>query len=357
MNLHEKELHYPLGDALPAPGQHLSVAPEIRWLRMSLPFALDHINLWLIRDQLNGVEGWCVVDCCLDNPTARSQWEQVFTSSLMGLPILRVIATHLHPDHLGLAHWLCARWQVPLYISATDYHTARTLIHTPANHEGTQSQDFFRSHGLSDVDVLQALTERTLQFSHMVPAVPSQFIRLTDGQTLRIGQHEWHCISGYGHAPEHIALHCPALNILISGDMVLPRISSNISVYDTEPLADPLGLFMQSLKKYGHLPQDCLILPSHGKPFTGVHQRIQQLLQHHEDRLHDLRQGFAQGDMNAIEAMALLFKRQLDPHQTTFALGESLAHLHCLWYKGELQRLQTADGLVRFKPSAEPIHP
>jgi glyoxylase-like metal-dependent hydrolase (beta-lactamase superfamily II) len=174
MNLLEKELHYPLGDALPHTGQHLTVAPGILWLRMSLPFALDHINLWLIRDRVDGVEGWCAVDCCLDNPSARAQWEQVFTSSLLGLPILRVIATHLHPDHLGLAHWLCARWQVPLYISATDYHTAQTLIHTPTDHEGKQSQDFFRSHGLHDAEVLNALTERTLQFGHMVPALPSQ---------------------------------------------------------------------------------------------------------------------------------------------------------------------------------------
>ncbi len=357
MNLLEKKLHYPLGDALPHTGQHLTVAPGILWLRMSLPFALDHINLWLIRDRVDGVEGWCAVDCCLDNPSARAQWEQVFTSSLMGLPILRVIATHLHPDHLGLAHWLCARWQVPLYISATDYHTAQTLIHTPTDHEGTQSQDFFRSHGLHDAEVLNALTERTLQFGHMVPALPSQFIRLTDQLMLKIGVHEWHCISGYGHAPEHMALHCPSLNILISGDMVLPRISSNISVYDTEPLADPLRLFLQSLKKYTHLAEDCLILPSHGKPFTGVHQRIKQLLQHHEDRLNDLRQGFAGGDMNAMDAMALLFKRQLDPHQTTFALGESLAHLHCLWYMGELQRLSASDGAIRFKPSEARLLP
>jgi glyoxylase-like metal-dependent hydrolase (beta-lactamase superfamily II) len=154
-----------------------------------------------------------------------------------------------------------------------------------------------------------------------------------------------------------MALHCPSLNILISGDMVLPRISSNISVYDTEPLADPLGLFLQSLKKYTHLAEDCLILPSHGKPFTGVRQRIKQLLQHHEDRLNDLRHGFAAGDMNAMDAMALLFKRQLDPHQTTFALGESLAHLHCLWYMGELQRLPASDGVIRFKPSEAALRP
>jgi glyoxylase-like metal-dependent hydrolase (beta-lactamase superfamily II) len=357
MNLLEKELHYPLGDALPAPGFHLTVAPGVHWLRMALPFALDHINLWLVRDQLDGVDGWCIVDCCLDNPQARAQWQQVFDNVLMGLPVLRVLATHLHPDHLGLAHWLCDHWQVPLYISATDYHTARTLIANPPPAQAGQSPTFFRSHGLQDPQVLAALTDRSLQFVHMVPAVPSQFVRLTDGMPLQIGAHVWHCISGYGHAPEHIALHCPDLNVLISGDMVLPRISSNISVYDTEPHSDPLRLFMQSLAKYSHLPSDCLVLPSHGKPFTGLHQRIAQLLQHHHDRLNDLRQAFNGAGMTAMDAMVVLFKRALDPHQTTFALGESLAHLHCLWLGGELQRRLSPDGIYRFTPTAAMLRP
>jgi glyoxylase-like metal-dependent hydrolase (beta-lactamase superfamily II) len=271
--------------------------------------------------------------------------------------VLRVLATHLHPDHLGLAHWLCQHWQVPLYISATDYHTARTLIANPPPAHGSQSQAFFKSHGLRDPEVLAALTDRSLQFVHMVPALPPQFVRLTDGLVLRIGDHDWHCISGYGHAPEHMALHCPALNMLISGDMVLPRISSNISVYDTEPQADPLRLFMQSLTRYTELPVDCLVLPSHGKPFTGLHQRIAQLLQHHRDRLNDLRQAFNQDGMTAMDAMAVMFKRPLDSHQTTFALGESLAHLHCLWFGGELRRSLAADGIYRFTPTAAMLRP
>ena len=270
---------------------------------------------------------------------------------------IRDLATHLHPDHLGLAHWLCQHWQVPLYISATDYHTARTLIANPPPAHGSQSQAFFKSHGLRDPEVLAALTDRSLQFVHMVPALPPQFVRLTDGLVLRIGDHDWHCISGYGHAPEHMALHCPELNVLISGDMVLPRISSNISVYDTEPQADPLRLFMQSLTRYTELPVDCLVLPSHGKPFTGLHQRIAQLLQHHRDRLNDLRQAFNLDGMTAMDAMAVLFKRPLDSHQTTFALGESLAHLHCLWFGGELRRSLAADGIYRFTPTAAMLRP
>ena len=185
----------------------------------------------------------------------------------------------------------------------------------------------------------------------MVPQLPKQFVRLMDQQVLRIGDNDWHCISGYGHAPEHIALHCPALNILISGDMVLPRISSNISVYDTEPLANPLALFLDSLNKYSHLPANCLILPSHGKPFIGLHQRIAQLQDHHEKRLHELRQAMTQDGLSAMEAMSILFTRQLDAHQTTFAIGEAVAHLHYLWYEGQVQRVKNDQQVYKFKPT------
>ena len=351
MNLLEKELHYPLGDALPAPGFHMTVAPDVHWLRMALPFALDHINLWLIRDQLDGVDGWCIVDCCLDNPQARAQWQQVFDNVLMGLPVLRVLATHLHPDHLGLAHWLCDHWQVPLYISATDYHTARTLIANPPPAQAGQSPTFFRSHGLQDPQVLAALTDRSLQFVHMVPALPSQFVRLTDGMPLQIGAHVWQCISGYGHAPEHIALYCPDLNVLISGDMVLPKISTNVSVYAQEPEGNALALFLASLKKFDDLPEDTLVLPSHGRPFKGLHTRTSQLHAHHQERLEEVMQACAVKASSAHDMLPVIFKRPLNFHQTTFAMGESVAHLHLLWYSGQLKRRQDAQGVWRFSPN------
>lgn len=352
MNLLEKELNYPLGDRLPETGRKLELAAGVYWLRMSLPFALDHINLWLLRDHFEGVDGWCIVDCCLDSPDSRSHWEQVFEHSLDGLPVVRVLATHMHPDHLGLAHWLCDRWKVPLFISATDYHTARTLVATSDERHSEQAKVFFRANGLTDLAVFESLSDRRLQFGHMVPALPGQFVRIMDTQVLRIGANDWHCISGYGHAPEHIALHSPALNVLISGDMVLPRISSNISVFDSEPLADPLRLFLHSLKKHAHLPANCLTLPSHGKPFTGLHQRIAQLNNHHDKRLQELKTALAASHLSALEAMSVLFTRKLDAHQTTFAIGEALAHLHYLWFGHEVERYLDDLHIYRFKPTA-----
>ena len=357
MNHLEQELRYPLGDALPAPGQRMEVADGVYWHRMALPFALDHINLWLLKDEIDGVKGWTVVDCCLDNPVARHQWQCVFDQCLEGLPVLRVLVTHMHPDHLGLAHWLCAHWQVPLWISATDYQTAKNLILSTPTHNGQQAIDFFKSHGLLDPQVHAALRDRTLQFGHMVPALPSQFVRLHDGLKVQIGGQLWHCISGYGHAPEHMALHCPALNTLISGDMVLPRISSNISVYDSEPESNPLQMFLESLTKFSGLNPDCLVLPSHGKPFLGLHERITQLKEHHAERLKDLMQACPANGLSAAQALRVLFKREMDAHQMTFALGESLAHLHLLWLAGDFQRERGEDGLYRFKPSEARPHP
>lgn len=357
MNHLEKELNYPLGETLPEPGQKVKLASGVYWVRMALPFALDHINLWLLRDHFDGVEGWCVVDCCLDSPESRTHWEQIFENSLEGLPVVRVLATHMHPDHVGLAHWLCKRWQVPLFMSATDYHTARTLVATPDERHSDQAVAFFKAHGLVDPVVFEALGDRKLQFGHMVPTLPGQFVRIIDTQVLRIGDNDWHCISGYGHAPEHIALHCPVLNVLISGDMVLPRISSNISVYDAEPLADPLRLFLTSLTRYSHLPADCLTLPSHGKPFTGLHRRISQLIDHHDKRLQELKAALTANNLSALDAMSILFTRQLDAHQTTFAIGEALAHLHYLWFGREIERYQDEQQIYRFKPTAAMTRP
>jgi glyoxylase-like metal-dependent hydrolase (beta-lactamase superfamily II) len=243
MNLLERELQYPLGDTLPAPGTTLEIAAGVRWLRMALPFALDHINLWLLRDRVDGRDGWTVVDCCISRDEAKAQWEQVFETQLEGLPVLRVLVTHMHPDHIGLAHWLCERWSTPdhacrLWISATDYNAARVASHSTTGFGGENAARYFASHGLADPESLEKIRARASYYPGLVPAVPASFRRIMDGDVLSIGGSSWRCISGYGHAPEHIAFFCDELRVLISGDMMLPRISTNVSVYDLEPEAN-----------------------------------------------------------------------------------------------------------------------
>jgi glyoxylase-like metal-dependent hydrolase (beta-lactamase superfamily II) len=353
MNALEAQLQYPLRDTLPDPGATLEVAPGVRWIRMALPFALDHINLWLLRDELDGRQGWTVVDCCITRDEAKAQWEQVFAGSLEGLPILRVLVTHMHPDHIGLAHWLCERWSMPdhvcrLWISATDYNAARLASQSTTGFGGDAAAEFFRSHGLVDPEALAKIRARASYYPGMVPTVPRTFRRLQDGDVVRIGGRAWECISGHGHAPEHIALFCPELRVLVSGDMVLPRISTNVSVYDIEPESDPLRLFLDSLDKYRRLPADTLVLPSHGKPFTGLHRRIDQLQEHHRDRLAEVLEACSHGARTAADMLPVLFKRALDLHQTTFAMGEAVAHLHLLWFEGKLRRTRDAQGQWRF---------
>ena len=346
----EKRLHYPLADRLPAPGASLTVAPGVKWLRMALPFALNHINLWLLRDEIEGRAGWSVVDCCISSEASKAQWEQIFAGELEGLPILRVIVTHMHPDHIGLAHWLCQRWQVQMWISATDYGLARIGTQGPTGFGGDSAAAFFASHGLNDPDSVEKVRGRGNYFLNLVPSVPRQYRRMLDGDRITIGTRQWRCISGYGHAPEHISLYCEEARLLIGGDMMLPRISTNVSVYDQEPESNPLQQFLDSIDKFRSLDAQTLTLPAHGKPFTGLYERIEQLHAHHRERLAEVMQACTARPSSAAELIPVLFKRQLDLHQTTFAMGESVAHLHALWFDGLLQRSLGADGVYRFAP-------
>jgi glyoxylase-like metal-dependent hydrolase (beta-lactamase superfamily II) len=348
-NPKESQLAYPLGDTLPAQGSSVEVAPGVRWVRMGLPFALDHINLWLLRDRQDGQDGWTVVDCGITSDATRDAWEQVFATQLDGLPVLRIVVTHMHPDHMGLAHWLTERWDCLMWCSATDYHAARVASTSTTGFGGEAAAAFFARHGLNDPDAVAKVRARSNYYASMVPRVPPRFRRLLDGQRVRVGAHDWHCIVGYGHAPEHMALHCPNLGVLISGDMVLPRISTNVSVYDLEPEANPLPLYLRSIDRLKALPADTLVLPSHGKPFRGLHARIDQLREHHDERLADVVAACERAPQAASDLLEVLFRRKLDLHQTTFAMGEAIAHLHLLWMDGRLSRQTGPDGIYRFR--------
>jgi glyoxylase-like metal-dependent hydrolase (beta-lactamase superfamily II) len=358
MNALEHQLDYPFGDTLPEPGRTHDVAPGMRWVRMPLPFALDHINLWLLRDRIDGVDGWTVVDCGIADDTIRANWEHIFDTQLEGLPVLRTIVTHCHPDHLGLADWICKggareRWNVRLWITSGEYLLGRVMSSGDnSNAGGERAAHHFARHGLSDVEALEKLRNRGDYYSKLVPAIPTQYRRLREGDALTIGAHTWRVVTGYGHSPEHCALLNESEGVLISGDMVLPRISTNVSVFDIEPEGNPLALYLDSLGRYEMMPADTLVLPSHGKPFRGLHTRIAQLRAHHKARLDEVREACAAKPMSASDIVPLMFKRALDVHQLTFAMGEALAHLHLLWLAGELDRIEGSDGVIRFTVAA-----
>src|SRR5690554_6703226 len=239
MRPEEKKLTYPWGDTLPEPGHALTVADGVRWVKMPLPFALDHINVWLLRDQIDGREGWTVVDCGVARDEVKALWEEVFDNALEGLPVLRVLVTHMHPDHVGLAHWLCERWSAPLWMSMTDFAIARLWSRKPPSAEGDGGSGggtgghvalrHFMRHGLSDPETQEKIRERGRYYPSLVPDMPESFHRIMNGDRINVGGREWEVIVGYGHAPEHVSLYSETQQILISGDMVLPRISTNVS--------------------------------------------------------------------------------------------------------------------------------
>jgi len=338
----EQVLDYPHA-APPPPGETRAVAPGVHWLRMPLPFALDHINLWLLEDEA----GLAMVDCGLGDAATRALWERIFAGFFAGRTATRVIATHLHPDHAGNAGWLTERFGVPLWMSQADFLMAHAWRDEAAGYSVEALVAHLARNGLVG-ERLAALASRGNSYARVVPEFPRTYRRIMDGDELVIGGRAWRAIMGYGHAPEHASLHCAELGVLISGDMLLPRISTNISVQQVDPDANPLALFLGSLGRLTELvPAGTLVLPSHGLPFRGMRERVAQLEEHHRLRLGELEDVCAE-PKSAAEVIGTLFRRKLDVHQTLFAMGEALAHLNYLMHAGVLARTSDAGGTVRF---------
>jgi glyoxylase-like metal-dependent hydrolase (beta-lactamase superfamily II) len=324
------------------------VAPGVAWLRMPLPFALDHINLWLLRDEREGRSGYTVIDCGVATDATRANWEQVLAGPMAGAPVLRVLATHCHPDHVGLSGWLCERFQAPFWLTAGEFGFARMMAAALPGVDGLSAIPHFERHGLRDPAMLEQMRSRRNYYPSLVPSVPDAYTRLQDNQLVAIGDARWRVITGFGHSPEHASLYSEERNVLISGDMVLPRISTNVSVFAVEPEGNPLQHYLDSLDKFADLPDDVLVLPSHGKPFRGLHTRIDQLREHHVARLAEVQEA-CRAPVSAMDIVPVMFRRPLDAHQLGFALGEALAHLHKLWNDGMLKRVTGADGVFRFQ--------
>jgi glyoxylase-like metal-dependent hydrolase (beta-lactamase superfamily II) len=338
-------LDYPFA-APPEPGHALEVAPSILWLRMPLPFALDHINLWLLAD----TAGTTLVDCGFGDAATRALWEGHFATTLRGQPIRRIIATHCHPDHIGNAAWLAARFGCPVTMTHAEFLTAHAIVAQHGAHAPAATVELFRRHGMAP-EHIAALDQRGNHFKSGVPELPATFSRLLDGDHFEAGGTTWDVIEGHGHSPEHASLHAPARAVLIAGDMLLPRITTNVAVWPTEPDGDPLGRFLDSLNAFESLPPDTLVLPSHGMPFRGIPLRTAQLRAHHAARLNELVhavEAAAPAGLSAAALVPTLFRRELDVQQRFFAMGEAIAHLNHLWHAGRLERRVAADGVLLF---------
>ena len=332
-------LDYPFSE-VPAPGTMQRVAPGVHWLSMPLPFQLDHINLWLLEDG----DAWTIVDCGIANDKTRALWEQIFATVK---DVKRVILTHYHPDHAGNADWLCRRFGVELWTTQGEYLTAHAVRAGAAGYTTEAVLSVFRRNGL-DHARHAAMSGRSNRYREMGPEFPHSYRRIIEGDRVQVGKNRWRAIIGHGHAPEHLSLYCEALNVVIAGDMLLSTISTNVSVWSIDPEGDPLRLFLESIARYRELPADVLVLPSHGKPFRGAHERVAQLESHHQARFAELKQELAKGARSAGELLGVLFRRPLDAQQTFFAMGEAIAHLHYLYYAGEAERAAGPDGIMRY---------
>ena len=339
-------LQFPLREP-PAPGTVREVARGLFWLRMPLPFALDHINLWLVRDE----SGWAAIDCGIASGETQSLWNSILNDALGGIALTRIIVTHFHPDHFGNAGWLTRRFDAPLWMTSSEYLTAHANFEARAGYGAESTSRLFAAHGL-DTERVQAIAARGNPYRKIVSEPPTSFVRMLDGDAVTIGGNAWRVVIGHGHAVEHAALYCEALGVLISGDMLLPRISTNVSVWPTEPEGDPLRLFLHSIDRFAELPSDILVLPSHGLPFHGARSRVAMLHGHHQERLAEVMEHCAT-PATAADLVPVLFRRELDLHQVFFAMGESIAHLHYLWHRGRLERRSDPDGVHRFLRSSE----
>jgi glyoxylase-like metal-dependent hydrolase (beta-lactamase superfamily II) len=341
------ELRYPHADH-PAPGTTLEVAPGVRWLTMPMGGSLTHINLYLLEDD----DGWWVVDTGLSLAETKTLWHEIFDNELGGKPVIGVICTHMHPDHIGQALMITEHFRCRLYMTRTEYYQAKAFSQGgPSYQSSWVGQQFYQRAGmpLEYLETLKKAWDSRSSGGMSMPEMPAGYMRLQDGTVLTIGGREWRVVVGSGHSPEHACLYCASLKVMLSGDQILPIITSNVSVHPTEPYANPLMDWMESHDKFLSTPDDTFVLPAHNLPFYGVRERLRELIGHHEDRMLAIEEHCADQPATAKELLPVLFARELDPRQMMMALGEAIAHLHLLLHRNRIERELSEDGCYRFR--------
>jgi glyoxylase-like metal-dependent hydrolase (beta-lactamase superfamily II) len=336
-------LHYEF-DFKPEIGEAVDILPGVKWLRLPLPFMLGHINVWLLQDG----DGWAIVDTGIGSQESRDVWSGLFAHTLKTSKPSRVLVTHMHPDHVGCAGWLCEHFGIELSMSRDEYLLCRVLVSDTGRPVPEEGKHFYRAAGFSEKQLL--LYEKMFGgFGKMVSPLPQSFQRMQHGDLLNIGEQQWQVVVGSGHSPEHACLFCPDLNVLISGDQILPTISSNVSVFPTEPYANPLQEWLLSLNRLKtELPDDVLVLPAHGKPFRGAKHRLDHLIKGHQNGLDKMRE-FCRKPCRAVDLFPVLFKSKISDHNHMMAAGEALAHIHYLQNRGEIQIERIEDGVRWYK--------
>ena len=334
-----KGLTYPFGGAEPEAGDVFEVAPGIDWVRLKIPGPLKHVNCWLLAD----TDGEALVDTGMNTAEARDAWKAIFNGPKANTRITKMIGTHFHPDHIGLAGWMCDHHAAPLIMTRAEWLTARMLAADARDSVPHEMLAFWRGAGWDAAQIDHATAKGWAGFRKIITPLPLSYTRVEDGDTLTIGTRDWRIVTGSGHCPEHACLYDEAGGILIAGDQVLPRISPNVSLGVTEPNADPLGEWFASIAKLKTLPADLLVLPGHGDPFTGLHTRLDAMDREHRERLDELAVFLAE-PRRTVDCFGRLFRRAIGPELLGMATGEALAHLRRLEVEGRATR-DTQDGV------------
>jgi glyoxylase-like metal-dependent hydrolase (beta-lactamase superfamily II) len=342
IEMHSDKLVHPYLEP-PAPGETIEVAPGILWLRMPLPFRLNHINIYLIEDG----DGWAIVDTGIASKTTRAIWETLAKGPLAGRKFTRLFVTHHHPDHIGLAGWLCERFNIPMLTSQTSYLSCLNVSLSPGALEVPTYREFYERNGL-DAETTFLVTTQGHGYLKMVVPMPPIFERVVGGDSLKIGKRTFNVLSGDGHSPEQLMLYCPDEKLFLAADQVLAKISPNVSVWAVDATGDPLGLYLRSLRELSaHLPPDVLVLPGHELPFYGLHQRAKELIAHHDKRCAMIAAHCATKPCTAAELVPVIFHVQLDSHQMSFAFSEVLAHVNYMLRQGQIVWAEPQDGVAK----------
>lgn len=336
------KLEFPWPDT-PAPGEAREVAQGILWARLPLPFRLNHVNVWLIEED----DGWTVIDTGCATAEILAAWEALLAGPMRGKPVVRVVATHGHVDHMGLAGWMVSRFEADFAGTFAEWMWAR-VSHTHEVPGSSSAHHGYLVRNGFDAAAAAHLVRSRRRFVDLSSPIPGSISEIRDGETFRMGGRDWRVIVTRGHAFEHASFHDAASNILIAGDHLLPRISPVIAVYEMTPKADPLGDYLTSFPQFDGVADDALILPSHGSPYHGIRTRIGELRDHHRKRL-DATAELLLRPRSAVDLAKAMFPHVEGPDNIGFALGETLAHINHLVRNGVVADICAAPGTSIFQ--------